>query len=262
MIKKGKLWLCMAFFASFWACSDDSENINEEITAEDVSNVTAIDEASITFTDAVTVANQVLTDEQVINGRIQQCYVVSNTETENQLLVTFESSCEGFDGKLRSGSFLIDWKGTLGAGNFSYTVTFDGYKVNGYVIAGSITVSGLTLKENGFGINVVVNDGVVNCPDGKQIIYEQDLDYDFNIGEVIQIRITGSSTGMGKEGNSYIANIKEPLLIQSDCEHAVSGSFDATFNGRPLVTVNYGDGSCDNKATASRGDLSIIFELE
>ena len=262
MISKGKLWLCALLFAGFWACSDDSENLNEEITAEDVTNVTSIDEASATFTDAITLSNQVLTDEQVINGRIQECYAVNDTETENQLLVSFESNCEGDDGKVRSGSFLIQWDGTLGTNDFSYTVTFDGYEVNGYGVSGSISVSNLTLKENGFGFNVVVTDGVVNCPDGKQINYEQDLDYDFSLGEVTEISITGSTAGMGKEGNSYIANIKEPLIVVSGCEHAVSGSFDATFNGRPPVTVDYGDGSCDNKAIASRGALSLTFELD
>ena len=90
------------------------------------------------------------------------------TETENQLLVTFNGECEGEDGKIRSGSMLLDWSGSLETEDFEYTVTFDGYKVNGYGIAGSITVSDLTFGQDGFGFKVVVNDGLVNCPDGKQ----------------------------------------------------------------------------------------------
>ncbi len=262
MINKGKLWLCTLLLAGFWACSDDTDNINQDVTTEDVANVSSVDEATITFADAVTISNQILQDEEVLNGRVQQCYTVSDTQTENQLLVTFETECEGLDGKIRSGSFLIDWTGALGTGDFSYTVTFDGYKVNGYGVSGSITTSNLTFKENGFSFNVLVNDGVVNCPDGKQIMYEQDFDYDFTLGEIIEIRITGSSTGMGKEGVSYIASIKEPLLVIAGCDYVVSGSFEATFNGRPSVTVDYGDGACDNKATASRGDHSITFEID
>lgn len=260
---KGKLWLCTLLVAGFWACSDDdADQLNEPVTAEDVGNVASVDEATITFADAVTMSNQILSDEEVIAGRIQQCYSINDTETENQLLVTFESNCEGQDGKLRSGSFLIDWTGSFGAGDFSYTLTFDGYEVNDYGISGSITVSDLALKENGFSFNVVVNDGMVNCPDGKQINYEQDLNYDFTVNENVEILITGSSSGTGKEGVSYTAEIKEPLFVTGGCDHAVSGSFEATFNGRPMVTVDYGDGTCDNKATASRGDHSITFELD
>ncbi|GJM27961.1 MAG: hypothetical protein DHS20C17_05960 [Cyclobacteriaceae bacterium] len=262
MMNTGRVWLCALFLAGFWACSDDSENINEEVTTEDVANVTSIDEATITFSDAVTISNQILDDEGVMNGRTQECYTVSETQNENQRLVTFESTCEGFDGKFRSGSFLIEWEGSFQTEDFSYTLTFDGYEVNDYGLAGSITVSNLTYKENGFGFNVEVNDGVVNCPDGKQINYEQDFDYDFTLGEITELRITGSSSGMGKEGISYVANIKEAILIVSGCDYAVSGSFDATFNGRPVVQVSYGDGSCDNKANASRGDHSITFELD
>ena len=261
MIIKGKVWFCTLLIAGLWACGDDTDNINENITTEDVANVSSVDEATITFADAVTISNQILQDEGILNGRIQQCYVVSDTQTENQLLVTFESSCEGLDGKVRSGSFLIDWSGALASGDFSYTVTFESYEVNGYGVSGSITTSNLTLKENGFSFNVVVNDGVVNCPDGKQIMYEQDLDYNFTLNEPVEILITGSSTGTGKEGVTYIANIKEPLLIIAGCDHAVSGTFDATFNGHSLVTVDYGDGTCDNKAMVSRGEHSITFEL-
>lgn len=261
MINKGKLWFCTLLVAGFWACSDDADNVNQDVTTEDIDNVSSIDEATITFADAVTLSNQILQDEAVINGRTQQCFVVDGTQTENQLLVTFETECEGVDGKIRSGSFLINWTGAIVTGDFSYTVTFDGYRVNGYGVDGSITVSNFTFKENGFAFNVMVNDGVVNCPDGKQIMYEQDLDYDFTLSEITEIRITGSVTGMGKEGVSYIANIKEPLLVVAGCEHAVSGTFDATFNGRPTVTFDYGDGTCDNKAIASRGDHSITFEL-
>lgn len=260
---KGKLWLCALFLAGFWACSDDdSENLNEEVTDEDVNNVASIDDATVIFSDAVNISNEILSDEEVMAGRVQQCYSVNPTETENQLLVTFESNCEGLDGKVRSGSFLIEWSGSMETNDFSYTVSFDGYKADEHGLGGSITVSDLTYTENGFGFNVVVNDGIVNYPDGKQVIYEQDLDYNFSFGEIMELRITGSSTGTGKEGNSYIANIKEPLLVVSGCEYAVSGSFEATFNGRPPVTVSYGDGGCDNKAIASRGDFSVTFELD
>ena len=261
-MSNGKVWLCTLLFAGFWACSDDSENLNEEITPEDISNVNSIDESSSTFTDAITMSKEILSDADIVNGRIQQCYGLSETQTENQILVSFEPECEGSDGKVRSGSFLIEWSGSIETEDFMYTLTFDGYEVDGYGIEGNITVSGLTFKENGFGFNVVINDGVVTCPDEKQINYEQDFNYDFTIGELTEIKVSGSSTGKGKEGNTYTANIKEPLVIISNCEHAVAGSFDATFNGRPLVTVDYGDGSCDNKATASRGDLSTTFELD
>ena len=262
MINKARIYLFALFLAGFWACSDDSENVNEEVTSEDVGNITNIDEGTSTFSDAVTISNEILADQQVINGRVQECFVVNETQNDQELLVTFESTCEGIDGKLRSGSLLIAWTGSVETNDFTYTVTFDGYKVDGYGLSGSLTVSDLTYKENGFSFNVTVNDGVVTRPDGKQIMHEQDLDYDFSFGEVMELRITGSVTGTGKEGVTYVANIKEPILVVSGCNHAVAGSFDATFNGRPMVTVNYGDGVCDNKAIASRGDHSLTFELD
>ncbi len=259
---KGKVWFCALLLAGFWACSDDSENVNEEITAEDTNNASSIDEANIVFMDPVNLSNEIISDEEVMNGRIQQCFTVSETQTENQLLVTFESSCEGVDGKVRSGSFLIEWSGALETNDFVYTVSFDGYKVDNHELDGSITVSDFTYLESSFSYNVVVNDGKVIFPDGKEITYEQDLNYNVKYGEVFELRVTGLITGIGKEGISYVANIKEPILVVSGCEYAVSGTFDATFSGRPMFTVNYGEGECDNKAIASRGEHSLTFELD
>ena len=85
-------------------------------------NVSSIDEATISFSDAVILSSQIMEDEGVINGRTQECYTVSETESENQRLVTFESTCEGIDGKVRSGSFLLEWEGSLQSNDFSYTV--------------------------------------------------------------------------------------------------------------------------------------------
>ena len=262
MITNGRIWLCALFLVGFWACSDDSEHVNEDVSAADVENAGTIDEASIPFMDAVTISNEILSDEGVIAGRTQKCYVATTTQMENQILVTFESSCTGEDGKVRSGSILLEWSGSHETNDFSYTGIFDGYTVDDYGLAGSFTISGLAYKQNGFSYNSLVNDGIVTCPDGKQIMYEQDFDYDFTLGEVLEIRITGSATGTGKEGVTYVANIKDAILIVSGCEHAVSGSFDATFNDRPTFTVNYGDGTCDNLAIASRGDHSLSFELD
>ncbi len=262
MNTNGRIWICALFLAGFWACSDDSDNLNQEITAEDIENASIIDEASIPFLDAVTVSNDILSDQEVITGRTMNCYTIESTQIDNQLLISFESNCTGDDGKVRSGNMLIEWTGSEENNDFSYTTIFDGYEVDGYGLAGSISVSNLAANQNGFGFNVLVDDGIVTCPDGKQITYEQDFNYDFSFAELLELRITGTTTGAGKEGNTYSATITEAILVVSGCDHAVSGTFNASFNGRPMITVDYGDGTCDNKALASRGDNSLSFDLD
>ena len=77
MIKNGRIWLAMSLLIGFWACSDDAEQLNEPVSDQDIENVTSIDEATITFTDAVTISNEILSDQEVINGRTQGCFEVS-----------------------------------------------------------------------------------------------------------------------------------------------------------------------------------------
>lgn len=261
MILKGKKIFLVCLLAGLWACNNDSENINDEITAEDAENVASMDEATTQYADAVTVSNEILSDMGVMNGRTQQCHTVEETG-ENQVLVTFENACLNEDGRYRSGSMTINWIGDSSSPDFSYTVTFSEYTVDGYILDGSITVSDLIYEQSSLSFSVVVNDGNLICPDGRQLTYEQDLTYTFSYNETIDLTIEGSITGTNKDGISYIANTQDPILVVAGCDHAVSGSFSATFNGRLAVTVDYGDGTCDDQATLSRGNRSLDITLD
>lgn len=258
-----KITFCALLITGVWACSnDDPENINEPITAEDTDNIASIDEAASNYLEVVTLTNEIVSDMNDPNGRIQQCYSVAETQNQNEVIITFEQGCTSEDGRQRSGSLLLSWSGEFFTPDYSYTLTFDGYNVDGYIPEGSITTTDWVFASNSFSFTVVVNDGLLTCPDGKQLAYEQDLSYQFSSDETIELTIDGSITGSNKDGVTYVASVQEPLTFVLDCEYVVSGSFTATFNGRPAVTVDYGDGTCDDLATVSRGNQSLTFNLD
>lgn len=256
-------WVCM--IAAFWACNDDdSPGVDEPINTEDVENVGSIDEATEEFTEVVTFSNEIISEAGNQGGRPQAtCYaVIDESETENRITVTFEGECEGEDGRYRSGSLILTWEGELFGPDFSYTITFDGFIVDDHQLDGSITVSDLVIEQNHIGFSVVVSDGRLIYPDQTDITYGQDLTYDIDFNEPLSVTVEGSLTGTNRSDKSYVAETRDPIKWIDGCDHPVSGSFTASFDGRPALTVDYGDGTCDNQAILSRGSESLTVDIE
>ncbi len=246
----------------FWACGDDSENVDQPITQEDIDNIASMDEASSQYFETITLSNEIFDDIESTGGRIHQCHTIEETGNDKEVKVTFEGTCTGADGKVRSGSILLNWTGEIFGADFSYGVTFMDYVVDGYQVAGTVTTSEIIYGANTFSFVVVVNDGAVVCPDSRSLTYEQDLTFTFNVEEEITFSLNGSISGTNKDGISYVATTQEPVLFTSECEFAVSGVINATFNGRAPLSLDYGDGTCNDQATLSRGSESVNITLD
>jgi hypothetical protein len=63
--------------------------------------------------------------------------------------------------------------------------------------------------------------------------------------------ITGSANGTSAGGTSYTAVIGQALRKELSCRHIVSGIISITPGDKPTRTINYGDGTCDDKATVT-----------
>ncbi len=255
-------WVC--FIAAFWACGDDdSPGVDEPINTEDIENIGSIGEVTDEFTEVVNFSNEIIADVGDQGGRSQNaCYVVIESETENKITITFEGECEGEDGRYRQGSLILTWEGELLAPDFSYTIAFDAFEVDDYQLDGSVTVEDLAIEQNTISFSVVVSNGRLIYPDQKEITYGQDLTYNLIFGEVFSVTVEGSITGTNRDDKGYVADTREPIKWIDDCDHPVSGSFSASFDGRPALTIDYGDGTCDNMAMLTRGTQSLEIDIE
>ena len=261
----GKLFFVVCLMAAFWACSDDdSPALDEPINTEDVENIGSIGETTEEFTEVVTFSNEIISDVADQGGRAQNiCYgVIDESETENRITINFEPECVGEDGRVRSGSLILSWEGALFGPDFSYTITFDQYIVDDHQLDGSVTVGDLVIEQNRIGFSVVVSNGRLIYPDQRDITYGQDLTYDLNFGEEFSMTVEGSLTGTNLADKSYVADTNTPIKWIDNCDHPVSGSFTASFDGRQPLTVDYGDGTCDNQAMLTRGSESLSVDID
>ncbi|PLX04187.1 MAG: hypothetical protein C0594_09365 [Marinilabiliales bacterium] len=63
------------------------------------------------------------------------------------------------------------------------------------------------------------------------------------------------------ENGDYEKVIVNPLIKGESCKFIVSGTIEYRINGEVVATVDYGNGECDNIATKTIGDQTIVFEL-
>ncbi len=65
--------------------------------------------------------------------------------------------------------------------------------------------------------------------------------------------ITGSAQGVNIYGNNYAFTVKEPIQKGTNltCRYISKGILEVQPQGRTFRSINFGDGSCDSRATAT-----------
>ena len=111
--------------------------------------------------------------------------------------------------------------------------------------------------------NVEIVGGKVITTDGRTITWESSrvhkLTWD-NTG--IFFTVSGTANGTNRNGVDYTITITKDLLWKALCQYVTEGTFDIVTPDNTL-TIDFGDGTCDNKATYSiNGKKAREFSLD
>lgn len=203
-----------------------------------------------------------LVDGAGIFGRedsVGRCFTVTVSPTTpgvfpKTVTIDFGTACTGKDGRTRSGKIISVFTGHLAEAGKSVTTTFDNYYVDSFKIEGTHKITN-TSTSNNRSFNVVVTGGKITKPNGKWFTWDSNK-------VIVQVEgngtprwpfddkfeITGSKSGSNSEGKTWSATIVEKLIRTGDCRWIKKGVVTLTRNDR-VATLDYGDGTCDNKAT-------------
>jgi hypothetical protein len=184
------------------------------------------------------------------------------------LVFDWGTGCTGTDGVLRKGKISISLTGLMTAVNSIATFTFDNYYAGGLKITGthSITYVGLN-SGNNWPRYQIATDARFDFPDGKFMTYHANYWRLLSAGsETASIsddvwRIEGASSGTTADGISWQASCTNALVKPMSCRWFTSGILTVTPSGLSPVTIDFGDGTCDNKASVIKNGLTTIIEL-
>lgn len=75
------------------------------------------------------------------------------------------------------------------------------------------------------------------------------------------ITVSGTASGVSRLGLGYTTTITSPLVKYTDCAYIGKGTIEITPSGKEPRIIDYGDGTCDNKATLTIKGVKFSFNL-
>ncbi|WP_299222412.1 hypothetical protein [uncultured Aquimarina sp.] len=248
--------LSIAIMASLFivSCSDDdsNNNVSSEITQEDVMKSLEVEEIS-NFIDDLTLDNISMNRSSAeISSKFNRPGCADFSVTDTGYTLTF-TDCTTEDGETISGSMNVAI--LIENNTVSTSITFDNLTYAGNSINGSKSTSySLDTTDGGNFMYTVTSDLSITLADGT------------NASE--QGTKTYTITGLGASDAAYTLNGNWTVTLNADtyslstvpalegtlsCGYITTGTLVMTKNALS-ASINYGDGTCDNKATVTYPD--------
>jgi hypothetical protein len=199
------------------------------------------------------------------NYYVNKCPVITAdlTSTPKTITIDFGTGCTGKDGKVRSGKIIVT-SATLE--NFSRETvrTFDNFFVDGKKMEGSVIKTITLNREDHSRLANIKEDVTITFPDnGGKISRKADMTREYQLfilGFIKDNVITswGTATVTRKNGVTVNKTIDagKPLVFKMECHQIVSGVVLFKTSNDHSMSIDYGKGDCDNKATVTRDGVT------
>lgn len=203
---------------------------------------------------------------------IGACPIITATSTTSfpiNISLDWGTGCSSaLDTTIRSGKLYISLSGKMNVPNSVATFSFFNFASNGNTITGThrITYVGLN-GGNSWPRYQIFTEAKIEFPDKKFMTYraqyvrlQSEGSATAALGDDVY-RIEGSSSGKTREGTTWTAQFPSALVKKNSCKWFSSGSVLITPQGELPRTINFGEGTCDNKATLKIGDKTTTISL-
>ncbi|MCO4294580.1 hypothetical protein NF867_17085 [Solitalea sp. MAHUQ-68] len=284
LITTKTLIIASAVALTFTACKK-----NEAVEPE-AEQVTAVDnqEADALSNDVIDQFNMVTMDQLAISSNSSKNMTVETVATEEDkrktsgivtispagydvfpktITIDFGTGTVDKNGIVRKGKIVGVLSNHWWVSGAELRIDMQDYYVNGIQVKGTkiLTSNGYNNVTNSFSYNVKVERARVN-EEGKSFTWSatRTVSY-FTKGTITPIddyvTVTGSSSGTNRKGVSFTATITTELKKPVISRWIVSGVIEVSSDAHPTVTLDYGDGTIDNKAVVTIGDKSAEITL-
>ena len=292
---KGLSYLTVAVIMFLASCSDNNKI---DYTTSDAANVEGESTSDSYSTDASDVSTDVMgglsttqlggrESEEIKNGfgdndRLK-CAKISIEKSTNStgdkpggvITITYpaDGSCKDARGNVRLGTITVTYSGKKFAVGSTITTTFTGYSVAGVKIEGTYTLTNVAPGAAGYPkFNATIVGGKVTFLNGKTVTREQNFTREWQratspLQDKWVLLAGGTASGSNRDGKTYVMNVTKDLVYSRACHIsnkvfiAVSGEKTFTSDSK-VVTINFGDGTCDNIVTITINGKSKDVEVK
>lgn len=273
---KGRLALLSMGIMIMFLVSCNNDDATPDFSAEDTESAGLDAMDDYYFDDADDLATEALASDDQTGGRVSAderlaCAVITRTGTkeEGTLTVDFGDGCTDPRGNVRTGSIVITHDGPWNLAGASWSMTFSSYSINGITLEGTRTVKVVSVTDSLIVCDVTLVGGIVTWPDGRFATREvtRRREHERNENHLLdRLIIYGKAQGAFRNGRGYVIEILERLVYDRSCaaEGVIIPVKGVKFikHGNRELTVDYGDGTCDNIVTlTNKNGRSVRYEV-
>jgi hypothetical protein len=274
------------------SCQRNSEDPLSAATSQTVSNETTQDAQQDEVDD---MASNSLGNTDSPSGRVDgkftfedyriSCAVVTRdttglkTKGSGKITIDFGAGCTDKFGNVRAGKIMISWTGGrwFNAGAV-YVITFSGYSINEVKFSDNDirTVTNVSTNDHPLLFNVVASH-LLTWPDNTTATREVHKTREWiRSATVVDDKFIVSQTSAGvpaamgktRRDVAYSVAITTPLEYDRSCMISnrvfkpVKGVKVITYDTNKVVTIDFGDGSCDRTFTISADGRTRTFNVK
>lgn len=264
-----------ALLISLTACQKEevANEISEEESALAVMEAEAedsyemVDEYSM---EAVEITDFTSMGRVFAEKTIPACATVTHDSTTKTITIDFGTGCTGPDGKTRYGKIIVTYTKRLYIPGAKLKIELENYAVDSLQIEGTKTIENVSASfVSNISLTTTLKDGKITWPDNTTATREftrtrtwvrepNPINDEFHVEGMIH--------GTRTTGESYSANIVSPLIFKRKCRIQginipVQGIKLIKRTGKPDLTVDFGDGTCDHLVTLTKNGNSKVVDL-
>lgn len=179
------------------------------------------------------------------------------------LTVDYGTGCvDSTDGKTRRGSITATFSAPWDSVGCVITINLNNYYVNNIHYEGTVTVT----RNSQYSYTTAVQNGKCTTTNwvltwaSTRTITQTAGTSTTNASDDIYT-ISGNANGVNRNNLAYTVNITQDLVKEQACSWISKGVIELTPDGMATRTVDFGDGTCDNKATLTINGNTYTFTM-
>lgn len=292
MIRKSKLvkFSALVLAASMLAissCKDEPERITLQDTA-DLSEEALTDAYFQDLDDMAGVAIAAPEETQYTNGRTSTTITIQDHRFQcDGIVITVEpdanstaehpsgvltvdfgtSGCADLKGNVRKGELIFTYHNKRFVPGATVVTTPQDYSINGVRLEGVRTATNAQSSTSAAPrFNVTLEDGKATFPDGLIATRESNITWQWNraenpLDDYLQIESTSTASGTTRGGRDYEVTLLKDLIYKRHCGIATTGIKHYTIDGEKEISINYGEGTCDQSFTVTVNGVTRDISL-
>lgn len=181
------------------------------------------------------------------------------------LVVDYGTGMELNNGRLLSGKITLTINKVPLVSGSSRVVTYDNFTCDGISVTGTCSKTRTNETQRVFSeicdLTITLEDGtIIERNAERKKTWTSGTDTEFDPSDDV-IEITGIVQVSDSKGNEYTKKITSPLIRTGECKFITKGIIEFSSKGVVFVTINYGNGECDNLATKTKDGVTTEITL-